>query len=160
VQQVTFAHTNTDYCLPTFYTWIPTTRSLYLGKPSQATHCQPNCLISSGNHTVPEAEKICNAKFDCAGFIYQDASTNGSAIDCHAVREIFFQQFLTNHINADKSWKAFTKQPLAYPYPDPRSKGPQARRCLTSGFASADCGVCDDKNHDPCTCAFVYSKGE
>jgi AMP deaminase len=26
VQQVSLAHTNTDYSLPTFYTWIPTTR--------------------------------------------------------------------------------------------------------------------------------------
>jgi hypothetical protein len=26
VQQVPLVHTNTDYCLPTFYTWIPTTR--------------------------------------------------------------------------------------------------------------------------------------
>jgi hypothetical protein len=28
VQQVSLVHTNTDYCLPTFYTWIPTTRSV------------------------------------------------------------------------------------------------------------------------------------
>jgi hypothetical protein len=28
VQQVSLVHTNTDYCLPTFYTWIPTTRTL------------------------------------------------------------------------------------------------------------------------------------
>jgi hypothetical protein len=26
VQQVSLVHTNTDYCLPNFYTWTPTTR--------------------------------------------------------------------------------------------------------------------------------------
>jgi hypothetical protein len=29
VQQVSLVHTNTDYSLPTFYTWIPTARSTY-----------------------------------------------------------------------------------------------------------------------------------
>jgi hypothetical protein len=137
--------------------------SFVLGKPMQATHCNGNCIIDSGNYTVPEAEKICNANFECAGFIYQDASTNGLAngtsIDCKAVHEIYFQEAVTNRISADKSWKTFTTQPIAYPYPDPRSIGPQARRCLTSGFASPHCGICGDSNHDPCTCAFVYGNG-
>jgi hypothetical protein len=26
VQHVSLVHTHTDYCLPTFYTWVPTTR--------------------------------------------------------------------------------------------------------------------------------------
>jgi hypothetical protein len=40
VQQVSLVHTHTDYCLPTFYTWIPTTRgsirqhSLVTGQPA------------------------------------------------------------------------------------------------------------------------------
>jgi hypothetical protein len=28
VQQVSLVHTNTDYSLPTFYTWIPTTSTV------------------------------------------------------------------------------------------------------------------------------------
>lgn len=133
--------------------------SFYLGKPAQSSHCNSNCIIASGNYTVAEAEKICDDNFVCAGFIYQDTSTNGTAIDCHAVHHIFFQEAVPNSVSADKSWKAFTKHPFAYPYPDPRSKGPHARRCLTSGFASPRCGICDAANKGPCTCAFVYGTG-
>jgi hypothetical protein len=33
VQQVSLVHTNTDYSLPTCYTWIPTTRTVRKGQP-------------------------------------------------------------------------------------------------------------------------------
>jgi hypothetical protein len=32
VQHVSLVHTNTDYCLPTFYAWIPTTRARRMRK--------------------------------------------------------------------------------------------------------------------------------
>ena len=130
--------------------------SLVLGKAGLATHCSGACTIGSGNYTIGEAEKICDAEFTCAGFMFH--GDNSSAIDCNAEHEIFFQEAVTNHIGSDLSWKTFTKLPISYPYPDPRSKGPETRRCLTSGFSWPDCGICDS-NSDSCTCAFVYGSG-
>ena len=135
------------------------TMLLYLGETARSSHLNGNTLINPGNYTVPEAKTICDANFQCAGFTYQDASTNGTSIDCDAVHEIIFREFVTYRIGNDKSWKTFSKLQIAYPYPDPRSKGPQERRCLTSGFASPECGICGGSDHDPCTCAFVYGRG-
>ena len=128
--------------------------SLYLGRPAQSSHVAPGI---PENHTIAEAERICDANFMCAGFVYH-APTNDAAIDCTKVYAIAFQEVAEYiFVDLDKSWKMFTKRPIAYPYPDPRtlSQSPQTKRCLTSGFASPTCGICES-NHDPCTCAFIY----
>ena len=134
--------------------------SLVLGLPVSGTHCAPHCTVGVGNHTIAEAEKLCDARFECAGFTYH--GFNDTAIDCAGVHEFTFLAAVTNDIGQDKSWKTFTKERIAYPYPDPRAPlpgQPMTRRCLTSGFAWPDCGVCDSPN-DPCTCAFVYGSDE
>jgi len=134
--------------------------SFYLGLPDASSHISPGAG-GRGNHTIAEATKICEARFMCAGFTYH-ASTNDTAIDCSAVHEILFQEVITNHFKMpiDKSWKVFAKNPIAYPYPDPRNPtGRKVQRCLTSGFASGGCGICDRRASDPCTCAYVYGSG-
>jgi hypothetical protein len=130
--------------------------SLYLGKPESSSHYPGG---TPETHTIAEAERICDANFLCAGFIYH-ALTNDTAIDCTQVYTVEFREAIVNHVGFDKSWKTFTKRPIAYPYPDPRtlSQGQQTKRCLTSGFASPACGICES-NHDPCTCAFIYGSG-
>jgi hypothetical protein len=50
-------YTNTDYCLPTFYTWIPTT-IIYPLDPNYKAPFRPSMLEHRKNVAKKEAQKL------------------------------------------------------------------------------------------------------